>query len=158
MSHSAPRILLVEGETDQSFFIELLKKLQLDRFDFSSSPQPKAGGIVFPHNDGLADFGLWVMPNNAGEGALENWFLDCAHPNSQPLLDHAKTTIANLGAYSRFKQPHHLCKAQLATWLAWEQSPGEGLWRAFRDDLLDEGNPAFQGLCAWLQYVYSQAR
>ena len=31
------------------------------------------GGLIYKHEDGLADFGLWIMPDNTQEGMLEDW-------------------------------------------------------------------------------------
>ena len=41
---------------------------------FDANPVSLAtGGLVFQHGDGLADFGLWVMPDNGNDGILEDW-------------------------------------------------------------------------------------
>ncbi len=32
-----------------------------------------AGGFLFGHSDGLNDLGVWLMPNNADDGMLEDW-------------------------------------------------------------------------------------
>ena len=45
------------------------------------------GGLIFEHEDGLTDFGLWVMPDNTQEGMLEDWLKECIHHNEQALFD-----------------------------------------------------------------------
>ena len=89
-------------------------------FTRTNSPQ---GGIIFRHRDGLADFGLWVMPNNLDEGALEHWFKQCIVTDENGLLSHAEAAVAALPSPPKFKALHR-CKAEVATWLAWQKQPG----------------------------------
>jgi hypothetical protein len=110
------------------------------------------GGIVFKHNDGLADFGLWVMPNNSDEGMLEDWIKQCIHPNEQDLFTHAKSVVATLPS-PKFK-PIHLSKAEVATWLAWQKQPGHGPYRAVEDKLIDPSGTQYKNLIAWLNHIF----
>lgn len=112
-----------------------------------------AGGIVFQHDDGLADFGLWVMPNNADEGMLEDWIKQSIHPDEQGLFAHAATVVAALPQPPKFK-PIHLSKAEVATWLAWQKQPGHGTYRAVEDGLIDINGIYYQTLIAWLGHVF----
>lgn len=215
----AEHILLVEGESDQSFFKEVCKTLGLDanvkvalprdsgRFHngkagvfnllpdllkqlgdaqitrlavvvdadsavngggyqraidkvtdiveqhgFTLRPNPD-GGILFQHGDGLADFGLWVMPNNSDEGMLEDWIKSCVHPDEHELFAHAETVVDTL-PQTKFK-PIHISKAEVATWLAWQKQPGHGLYRVVEDQLIDTNSALSNELCVWLTHVYS---
>ena len=215
----AEHILLVEGESDQSFFKEVCKTLGLDanvkvalprdsgRFHngkegvfnllpdllnqlgdaqitrlavvvdadsavngggyqraidkvteiveqhgFTLRPNPD-GGILFQHGDGLADFGLWVMPNNSDEGMLEDWIKSCVHPDEHELFAHAETVVATL-PQTKFK-PIHISKAEVATWLAWQKQPGHGIYRVVEDQLIDTNSALSNELCVWLTHVYS---
>ena len=111
------------------------------------------GGIVFQHNDGLADFGLWVMPNNADEGMLEDWIKHSIHPDEKRLFAHAEAVVATLPQPPKFK-PIHRSKAEVATWLAWQKQPGHGTYRAVEDGLIDTISTHYQNLTAWLRHVY----
>src|SRR5665648_119352 len=101
-------------------------------FTLISNP---VGGILFEHDDGLADFGLWVMPNNRDEGMLEDWIKSCVHPDEVVLFKHAKEVVCEL-SQPKFK-PIHRSKAIVATWLAWQEKPGHGLYRIVEDNLID---------------------
>lgn len=111
------------------------------------------GGIVFQHNDGLADFGLWVMPNNADEGMLEDWIKQSIHPTEQGLFAHAKLVVEALPKPLKFK-PISRSKAEVATWLAWQKQPGHGAYRAVEDGLIDTIGTHYQNLTAWLNHIY----
>ena len=119
-------------------------------FTFTSNP---VGGVLFQHNDGLADLGMWVMPNNCDEGMLEDWIKSCVHPDEHKLFAHAKTVVDTL-PQPKFK-PIHISKAEVATWLAWQKQPGHGLYRAVEDQLIDTESALFKELCVWLTHIYS---
>jgi hypothetical protein len=129
-------------------------KTVLAAHDFSLQEQLLTdGGIVFQHQDGLADFGLWIMPNNNDEGMLENWIAQSIHPHDIALYQHAQTTV-NALAIPKFK-PIRQTKAEIATWLAWQEKPGEGLYYAIDGKLLDQTAPLYTGFLAWLHHVFS---
>ena len=111
------------------------------------------GGILFKHDDGLADFGLWVMPNNCDEGMLEDLIKTCVHPDENILFAHAKTVVDTL-PQKKFKSIH-ISKAEVATWLAWQKQPGHGLYRAVEDQLIDTNSALFLELKVWLTHIYS---
>ena len=83
-------------------------------------------GILFKHGDGLADFGFWVMPNNADEGMLEDWIKQSIHPDEKGLFGHAESVVSALPQPQKFKAIHR-SKAEVATWLAWQKQPGMAL-------------------------------
>ena len=130
--------------------IKRVKKIvALYGFTLASNP---VGGVLFQHDDGLADFGLWVMPNNGAEGMLEDWIKSCVHPDENQLFAHAKTVVDTL-PQKKFKSIH-ISKAEVATWLAWQKLPGHGLYRAVEDQLIDTNSALFKELCVWLNHIY----
>ena len=112
----------------------------------------KNGGLIFSHTDGLSDLGLWVMPNNNDEGALEDWILQSIHPDESILLNAARSSVASL-APPKFASIRK-SKAELATWLAWQDRPGEGAYYAVKGKLLNEDAPLYVGLKEWLAAVF----
>ena len=114
----------------------------------------EVNGLIFKHQDGLANLGLWVMPNNADDGMLENWIKHCLHPNEAILYQHGEKSIETIPSGSKF-QPLNRTKAEVATWLAWQKKPGHGLYNAVNTDLLNTDAPLFKKLQAWLEYVFA---
>ena len=112
-----------------------------------------AGGVIYQHNDGLQDFGLWVMPNNAHEGMLEDWVKACMLSNELTLFTHAVSAINTLPAAPKFN-PIHRSKAEVATWMAWQKRPGHGLYRIVEDELIDTDSRLYLELSAWLRHVF----
>ena len=84
--------------------------------------QNAASGIIYKHSDGLADFGLWIMPDNQNEGMLEDLIKACVDQSEQALFKQAQSVVNNI-PHPKF--PSHLTsKAEVATWLALQKQPG----------------------------------
>jgi hypothetical protein len=111
-------------------------------------------GLVFQHSDGLPDLGLWVMPNNDSDGMLEDWVKHCVHQDETVLFNHAKSVVDSLNP-KKFK-PIHLSKAEVATWLAWQEQPGHGLYLTAKAQLLDPSSLLYINLIAWLRHIYEE--
>jgi hypothetical protein len=118
-------------------------------------PNPAAAaGLVFTHPDGLADLGLWIMPNNVDEGMLEDWIKQCLHPSEIDLYHHGEKSIDTIPGMPKF-QSWHRNKAEVATWLAWQKKPEHGLYNAVQADLLSTDAPLFKALQTWLTHVFA---
>ncbi len=83
-------------------------------------------GILFNHPDGLNDVGLWVMPDNRLEGMAEDWIKAVIKSEETSLFEHAINVVGNLPKPLKFKEIHR-SKVQVATWMAWQKIPGQGL-------------------------------
>lgn len=138
-----------DGGGFENTVVQLAQKLNPKGYALSGS----GPGLVFSHNDGLHDIGVWVMPNNAAEGMLEDWILQNLHPQECGLMQHVRSSIDTIPRGPKFK-PLHRSKAEVATWLAWQTDPDHGLWQAVEHRLLDEDGPQLQALRAWLLRIF----
>lgn len=118
-----------------------------------ATEENNSNGLVFRHPDQLADLGLWVMPNNVNDGMLEDWLKACVHEDEQALFNHAESVVESLEP-KKFK-PIHQTKAEIATWLAWQDQPGHGLYQAQKANLLDKSKPLYSQLTSWLTRIYT---
>ncbi len=130
----------------------------LQPFDFSlSNALSQQKGLYFNHNDGLSDFGAWIMPNNHDAGTLEHWIKSCVKSDESALFQHAVTTVGDLANRNLQKfKPIHIAKAEIATWLAWQKSPSYGVEGVFMNQgsLLDETHEVYRALADWLHKIY----
>ncbi|MDD2609337.1 MAG: hypothetical protein PHX60_06520 [Giesbergeria sp.] len=133
---------------------QLSQRLHPAGYALDTSTEP--GGLLFTHNDGLHDIGVWIMPNNADEGALEHWIQINLHPAEDALMQHARASIDQIPHGQKFKSSRRT-KAEVSTWLAWQAEPDHGLWQAAKPGLLDETAPQFQAIKAWLEKVFPTA-
>jgi hypothetical protein len=111
-------------------------------------------GFIFQYQNSEIQFGIWIMPNNQQEGMLEDFIKTCIHQNEQSLFDYATQTINNLPT-PKFDTTIHLTKAKVATWLAWQKTPGHGFYATMTDNLLHTDHALFQELQNWLQKVFA---
>lgn len=118
------------------------------------------GGLLARHDDGAPSVGLWVMPDNARPGVLEDWMRVCRHSGEATLWEHAVQALDTLPGGPRFKPLTQRSKAEVATWLAWQCPPGEDRFAVVRSlgtdrPLLDVQSPAFIALTMWFRTVFA---
>lgn len=119
--------------------------------DFPSAPLE--GGTVMVGAATDIRFGVWLMPDNSSEGMLET-FLSQLGPSSESLWDHVSrsaATATQLGA--PFKEAHRI-KAELHTWLAWQDPPGEQLHIAAMRKFFEFGSPEGGRFIEWFRQLY----
>jgi hypothetical protein len=95
--------------------------------------------------------GVWVMPDNARGGMLEDFLLGLI-PDSDVLLSHARQVIASLPE-TRFIQDRRP-KAEVHTWLAWQAEPGTPLGLALTRRYLDADHALAQRFHDWLVALF----
>lgn len=143
------------SETDLGFgktWNKITKILGDYGYNVPNHPPNNSVDFVFEHNDGLPNFGLWIMPSNSSDGLLEDFIKASVVASEKALFVHAVKTVSALPE-KKFKDIH-ISKAEVATWLAWQTMPGQGLQGVIGGNLLElETNPAKQFI-DWLKKVY----
>lgn len=113
-------------------------------------------------------FGVWIMPNNELPGMLETFLgkLRTSMPQSvgqhiheamdtaKRLLDqHARENPNDLPRISSWKEVHR-SKAEIHTWLAWRDPPGEQLHEAVKHEALNIHAPLAEQFVGWMRRLY----
>lgn len=120
-------------------------------FDFYHAVDEPQHGFIFKYSgEGVHSVGVWIMPNNAADGAIESWIGQCVDAEKCHLLPHAKHVVNTLPecTFSGNNQQ----KAEIATWLAWQKRPSIGLYAAV--PFLNEQAAAYRQLKHWLEVVF----
>lgn len=113
---------------------------------------PTTGLVV--DNDDQQRFGVWMMPDNASEGGLETFLRYLIPDQSEPLWDHATQSVdaaRNLGANCR---DCHIAKANLYTWLAWQDPPGQQPGIALTRKILNPQSASAAPFIQWFRELY----
>ena len=156
--HSTRLALIVDADFPESDlgFVKTWKKISMilcnSGYRIPNIPPKSTGGFSFSHNDGLPNFGLWIMPNNATDGLLEDFIKTSILITEKSLLEHAITTVKNL-PNRKFKDIH-LSKAEIATWMAWQKMPGQSIAGTIGGELLDFKAGQAKQFLDWLRLVY----
>jgi hypothetical protein len=117
---------------------------------YGSVPEkPPREGAVLEAED-LPTFGVWIMPDNAVAGALED-FAAALVPDGDSLWMHAGEAIEKIPPEQRRFPANRRSKAQIHTWLAWQASPGSPMGQAITKGDLDARAPLADAFVAWLR-------
>ena len=118
------------------------------------TPDPK--GTIFDPPDSLHPVvGVWLMPNNILPGMLED-FVKFLVPPGDRLLKRAMESVASIPAGERLFSEGHLSKAQIHTWLAWQEEPGRPMGLAIKAKFLDPSCKQAVDLTAWARRVFPE--
>ncbi|MCB0575657.1 MAG: hypothetical protein KDC61_13950 [Saprospiraceae bacterium] len=114
---------------------------------------PAPEGIVLKE-PGRPVVGIWIMPDNAGNGYLEH-FLAHLVDSEEQLWQHTDQTVKDLAGrdFCRFK-PVRQQKAMLHTWLAWQEEPGRPFGTAMQAGYLNAKVAAVQPFLNWMQQTF----
>lgn len=115
--------------------------------------RPVPGGVVLPGPPGRPRFGAWIMPDNASPGMLED-FAGALVPADDFLWSYAAEVIDAIPGEHRRFTPNQRSKAQIHTWLAWQEGPGSPMGQAITKGDLDATAPDAQRFVGWLRRLF----
>ena len=121
---------------------------------FTSLPKriPK-GGLQAVHPTGPR-FGVWIMPDNRFSGMLEDLLVGLIPNEGQPLYEFAKTCVEDAAAKGAPFKGVHRTKAEIHTWLAWQDEPGKQLHQAVDHRVLQPQRPESQTFVHWFRRLF----
>ena len=111
-------------------------------------------GVIANNEDGQR-FGVWIMPDNSSRGTLETFLRYLVPPEEQSIWAYATESVKqarDLGAKCR---ETHIEKANLHTWLAWQDEPGYPPGTALTRGLLDPRAESAASFVEWFRTLYS---
>lgn len=120
---------------------------------FPSMPYTMPEGGLVVHNDEKR-FGLWVMPDNSSRGDLETFLRYLVPPEQQPLWQLACDSVAAAVSAGASCRDAHKTKAQLYTWLAWQDPPGYSPGLALTRKILDSQSSYAAPFVRWFRELY----
>lgn len=125
---------------------------RLSEIDPAVPDERPTGGLIHAPA-GKLRLGAWLMPDNVATGMLETMLL-ALRADAAALHAHARAAIddaRNLGAPVRAA---HQAKAELHTWLAWQDPPGRQLHDAVRARLLVPAPEVTAPFVAWFRALF----
>jgi len=124
-------------------------------FEFPATLELAASGFVSHSAHINARIGVWLMPDNSAPGAIEE-FLYAMVPDIAPdLFGHAKRSANDAKSiHDAPFRPADLKKAELRTWLAWQNPPGRLYGPAVTGGLLDLQSELATRFVSWFRRLY----
>ena len=114
--------------------------------------EPKSEGtIIRSDSDVRPDLGIWLMPNNNLPGMVED-FVEQLIPKQDSLWPRAQQVVQEIPETER--RFNRIIKAQIHTWLAWQEVPGRPLGQAITKRYFDANAPHAQQFVDWLRRLF----
>jgi hypothetical protein len=121
--------------------------------------RPAPDGTILPGPlDVTADafgksVGIWLMPNNQLPGMLEDFAADLIAPGDA-LWPVARRAVDQIPESLRRFRPSYLHKAEIHTWLAWQEEPGTPLGLAVTRSYFDSNARVALSFIGWLRRLF----
>ncbi|MDE2785495.1 MAG: hypothetical protein OXL37_02410 [Chloroflexota bacterium] len=114
----------------------------------------RSNGTIIAENPNIGSprIGIWVMPDNATTGELEDFVVQMV-PSTDPVWPMARAYINGLPRPWKFAS-NKITKAEVHAWLSASKHPGL-IGLAIRDGDLVVNNPLCQRFLAWLNRLFN---
>ena len=109
--------------------------------------------LIVTADDGLK-LGVWIMPDNSKCGMLETFLQYLAPTGSESLVEYAKETCEEAANRGATYTPHQKTKAEIYTWLSWQNEPGRQLHQAVKERILDPSSSSAAGFVEWFRELF----
>lgn len=112
-----------------------------------------AEGLHRVHSLGTR-FGVWIMPDNRFEGMLEDLLARLVPDDAGALYEMARNCVATARSHDAPFKDVHERKAEMYTWLAWQDPPGLRLHEAVKHRVLDPTRPESRPFVDWFRRLF----
>ena len=128
--------------------------LRICSAEFSAMPSAIDPGGMIAVNDSGRRLGIWIMPDNSAEGCLETFLRYLVPNDSEAVWQHAiRSAAASRGHGARYRDAH-APKANLYTWLSWQDPPGQNPGRALTQSILSPESERAAPFVKWFRELY----
>jgi hypothetical protein len=133
------------------------ERLSQDQVKIEAPELPDVEGFFGVHAFTQTPVGVWIMPDNQGEGSTED-FLRQLISVDDSLIGHAESSTRS--AKDDHKAPYEekdFQQATLAAWLAWQKDPPMSYGSAFNHHVLKHDVPVAQRFVVWVRRLIESA-
>lgn len=116
--------------------------------------QLEVDGTILQGEGQYPDIGIWIMPDNLSKGMLEDFLAQLAPEDAMGFAKGCVTDAKSKG-FSSFKDVHR-SKAEIHTYLAWQDEPGNPLGISIDAKALDAHLPVAKQFVEFLKKLFLQ--
>lgn len=148
--------IVVDADVNLSKRWEQIRGILTDSKKYQDIPEgfPQEGLVLSPINQDDMRFGVWIMPDNNSQGMLED-FASFLIPDNDALIPYVKSTLDCLESLALNRYSHiHRSKAQIHTWLSWQEDPGTPMGLAITKKYLTSSPTICHAFVEWLNRLY----
>uniref|UniRef100_B8HUQ9 DUF4276 family protein n=1 Tax=Cyanothece sp. (strain PCC 7425 / ATCC 29141) TaxID=395961 RepID=B8HUQ9_CYAP4 len=99
-------------------------------------------------------FGIWMMPDNTVRGMLETFLAYIVPDGNKALWQLAQQVSQTAKSKGAAFKDSHCDKANIYTWLAWQDPPGRQLHDAIKQHIFKPTHPNAQQFVTWFKTLY----
>jgi hypothetical protein len=99
--------------------------------------------------------GVWIMPDNKTDGMVENFCRELVPDDGKNLWNYAVKCAEE--AKAKYNAPYttqHTPKANIYTWLAWQDPPGLKMGQALTAKILHHGTDEAKAFVEWFKKLF----
>ncbi len=141
--------IILDADKDVDARYQQIKK-KVENFYKLPLSMPNNGLV---HTEKKPRLGIWIMPNNQDNGALEEFYLELATDIDKNFIDDIIKQADSKGLTS-FKTQHRN-KAIMRTYFAWQDKPGMPLYSAINKIALNNNEYVAKAFKVWLIKLFS---
>ncbi len=145
--------IVVDADTDIAIRWQSLRHRLIEAGYITVPRRPDPGGTILKQA-GLPIVGLWLMPDNTIPGMLED-FMSMLIPDGDVLWPMAQDIVQQVIAKDRRFPQTQETKANMHTWLAWQEEPGKPMGQAITKRYLNANAPHAQQLITWIRQLFN---
>ena len=113
---------------------------------------PKSGLIHQTNTD--IKFGVWIMPDNQQQGMLETFLSYMIDDENESTWQYSQEVVKESKNKGATFKDSHLDKANIYTYLAWQNEPGRQLHQAIKERILNPKHPEADIFFNWFRDLY----
>jgi hypothetical protein len=110
-------------------------------------------GLIHTMASGI-NLGIWMMPDNQLRGMLETFLADFIDGSTDAVWQYAQSVVLEAKVRGASFTPTQQDKANVHTWLAWQDEPGQQLHTSLQTKTLNGQHPKAQEFVNWLKQLY----
>lgn len=131
---------------------ERIRNVCSEFFPALPKKMPDSGLII--DNAEQKRFGAWIMPDNSCKGDLEIFLRYLVPESSERVWEYAVECVKNAQAKGAPYHDSYISKANLYTWLAWQNPPGQSPGVALTKKILDPTSENATPFVNWFRELY----
>jgi len=144
--------IVIDADTDPAIRWQKVQDI-LGESGYSIVPlKPNPKGTIIKQDE-RPIVGIWLMPDNNDTGMIEH-FVSFLRPSDDVLWPIAEDIVQKVVETKRHFPNGHEIKAELHTWLAWQEEPGKPMGQAITKSYLKANAPRAQQLVNWVRKVF----
>lgn len=148
--------IVVDADTSlDSRWQSLVDRLRGDEIGYENVPMaPVENGLVLESQGFLPRIGIWVMPNNQLMGKIENFIRLLVSADKESLWQISEKAVNEIPDNERLFANKDLIKAQVHTFLAWQDEPGRPMGESITRRYFQTDAPDALNFVSWIRKLY----